>query len=393
MSENGGKYPIVPLSQVLVQDTEYITELEPRLYPKLSVKLYGKGVELAEPADGATVRMKRHQLAKPGQVIVSEIWAKKGAIGIVPLEGAGALVTSHFFLFEIDESQLLRSYIDWLLAANFFEPTLGEEARGTTGYAAVRPKQFLACNIPLPSIREQHRIVARIEELAALIREAQGLRAKAREEARVLLGAASAQLFNVVAESNPSLPIGEIISFRNDLIRPSDRESGPLRFVGLQHIESHTGRRIGEDRLLAEELGGRKFKFSPGEIVYGYLRPYLNKVWVADREGLCSVDQYVIRPDPAMVITKYLAHFMRSPIFLGPAIELTHNLLLPRLRKALLESVSIPLPPVSEQRHAVAYLDDLQAQVDELTALQDATQVEMDALLPSVLDWAFRGEL
>jgi type I restriction enzyme S subunit len=41
----------------------------------------------------------------------------------------------------------------------------------------------------------------------------------------------------------------------------------------------------------------------------------------------------------------------------------------------------------------ISYLDDLQAQVDELTALRDATQAELDALLPSVLDKAFRGEL
>ena len=145
--------------------------------------------------------------------------------------------------------------------------------------------------------------------------------------------------------------------------------------------------------MLAEELEGRKFKFSSGEVVYGYLRPYLNKVWVADCKGVCSVDQYVIRPDLAMVAVNYLAYFMRSPIFLGQAIEMTHNLLLPRLRKALLESISIPLAPISGQRRIVAYLDDLQAQADELTALQDATQAELDALLPSVLDRAFRGEL
>jgi type I restriction enzyme S subunit len=48
---------------------------------------------------------------------------------------------------------------------------------------------------------------------------------------------------------------------------------------------------------------------------------------------------------------------------------------------------------LDEQRHVFAYLDDLQAQVDELTALQEATQAQLDALLPSVLDRAFRGEL
>jgi type I restriction enzyme S subunit len=80
----------VPLADVLRQDTNYVTELEPIIYPKLSVKLYGKGAVLDTPTDGANVKMQRHQFAKSGQIILSEIWAKKGAIGIVPKEGEGA---------------------------------------------------------------------------------------------------------------------------------------------------------------------------------------------------------------------------------------------------------------------------------------------------------------
>ena len=94
-------WPLVPLGEVLRQHQEYVEAPEPRLYPKLSVKLYGKGVYLDTPADGATLRMKRHQIARTGQVILSEIWGKKGAIGFVPPEGDGALCTSHFFLFDI----------------------------------------------------------------------------------------------------------------------------------------------------------------------------------------------------------------------------------------------------------------------------------------------------
>ncbi len=147
---------IVPLKRVLRQDTEYVTELESRLYPKLSVKLYGKGVALDSPTDGGTVKMTRHQLAKAGQVILSEIWAKKGAIGIVPPEGTGALVTSHFFLFDIDQSELEPRYFTWLLRANYFADRLDSEAHGTTGYAAIRPNQFLTLDIPLPSKLERN---------------------------------------------------------------------------------------------------------------------------------------------------------------------------------------------------------------------------------------------
>jgi len=79
-------WPRVRLGEVLTQDRQYVFEPEPRLYRKLSVKLYGRGVVVDAPADGAALRMRRHQLAKTGQVILSEIWGKKGAIGFVPPE-------------------------------------------------------------------------------------------------------------------------------------------------------------------------------------------------------------------------------------------------------------------------------------------------------------------
>jgi type I restriction enzyme S subunit len=57
------------------------------------------------------------------------------------------------------------------------------------------------------------------------------------------------------------------------------------------------------------------------------------------------------------------------------------------------KSFRIPVPPLEEQRRIVAYLDDIQAKVDALKKLQAETAAELDALLPSILDKAFKGEL
>jgi type I restriction enzyme S subunit len=57
------------------------------------------------------------------------------------------------------------------------------------------------------------------------------------------------------------------------------------------------------------------------------------------------------------------------------------------------KKVIVPGPPLEEQRRLVAYLDGLQAQVSRLRALQAASQQELDALMPSILDKAFKGEL
>jgi type I restriction enzyme S subunit len=84
-------------------------------------------------------------------------------------------------------------------------------------------------------------------------------------------------------------PLGQVVEFRNEIIHPKDRPQGTATFVGLEHVESNTGLRIGSAQIRLEEMTGRRARFKAGDIVYGYLRPYLNKVWIAEFDGICSV--------------------------------------------------------------------------------------------------------
>ena len=394
MSESG-KYPLVPLSEVLVQDKEYITELEPRLYPKLSVKLYGRGVVLDDPADGATVRMKRHQLAKPGQVILSEIWAKKGAIGIVPEEGAGALVTSHFFLFEIDESKILRPYMRWLLVANYFEPVLSEKARGTTGYAAVRPKQFLACKIPLPPLDEQRRIVARIEELAALIEEARGLRVKAREEAEALLDSALYEVFAAAETEGWDYKLVEDLCEKPQYgyTESAQLERVGPKFLRITDIQNGAVNWDIVPYCACDDVD--KYRLQPGDILFARTGATTGKSFLVKERPEAVFASYLIRLQlKSGLEPEYLYWFFQSPQYWAQVYEEKKGSAQANMNARKLSNVAVPIASSEGERNRiVAYLDDLQAQVDELTALQDATQAGLDALLPSVLDRAFRGEL
>jgi type I restriction enzyme S subunit len=200
------KWPMMPLREVLCPYQEYIDAPEAKEYPKLSVKLYGKGVVLDTPADGTILKMKHHQIAKSGQVILSEIWGKKGAIGFVPPEGDGALCTSHFFLFDIRQNRLEPKYLQAIFTANYLQDQLDVEAKGTTGYAAVRPKNLLAAKIPLPPLAEQRRIVTRIESLSAKIDEACSLREEVQKDLSSLLNAA----YHQISDKAPRKPLGEL---------------------------------------------------------------------------------------------------------------------------------------------------------------------------------------
>lgn len=178
--------------------------------------------------------------------------------------------------------------------------------------------------------------------------------------------------------------LGDILTLRKEVIHPHDRPQGVARFVGLEHTESGTGFRSGDIAMDLSRLTGRKPKFYKGDIVYGYLRPYLNKVWVAEFDGLCSVDQYVYWVNAEEADADFIAWFMRSPVYLERAPVKATPGQLPRIRTEEVASVEINIPPVSEQRKIVEILSK---QMAELRQAQTAATDQLRAVesLPSAL--------
>src|SRR5262249_8395921 len=157
---------------------------------------------------------------------------------------------------------------------------------------------------------EQRRIAARLREQLSILAEARAALEAQLETADALPTANLRAIFeSEEAKRWPLRRLGDLLFLRQDIVHPRNKPTGAARFVGLEHIEPHTGRRIGERSVQMEQLTGRKARFFAGDIVYGYLRPYLNKVWIADFDGLCSVDQYVFEPRRDLIEIEFVAWF------------------------------------------------------------------------------------
>jgi type I restriction enzyme, S subunit len=229
-------WPTVRLGEVLRHRKEFITIDDVTNYKRPRVQLHVQGIVLRDEVPGALIKTKTRQVCRAGEFLVAEIDAKVGGFGIVPESLAGSIVSSHYFLFVIDESKLDRRFPDFFVRT----PTFREQvaAQGTTNYAAIRPAHVLGYEIPLPPLAEQRRVVARIEELAAQIHEARTLRHQAAEEAGALILSALTHLR--LPSGIKTKPIAEYSTMSTGTTPPSERSDfygGPIQWYAPGDLE------------------------------------------------------------------------------------------------------------------------------------------------------------
>lgn len=152
------QYSLIELDKVLTHRKQFETIDDEKEYKRCRVQLYGKGIILRDRIKGKEIKTKKQQFCKQNDFLVAEIDAKFGGYGIVPRELEDAIVSSHYFLFEINLELLLPAYLEILVKCDGFSRQV--KATGSTNYAAIRPYHVLTYLIPLPSLEEQKRIVA-----------------------------------------------------------------------------------------------------------------------------------------------------------------------------------------------------------------------------------------
>jgi type I restriction enzyme, S subunit len=364
-------------------------EIEPTAeYVAIGIRSFGRGIFHYPPTEGSQLSKLRFFEIHPDELVVSNIKAWEGAIAVSSADDAGCIGSNRFLSYTPIDNAIDVRYSCYFFLSEAGLPLIQRASPGSADRnRTLAIERFENLVIPLPDLSDQRRIVSRLTTLLGSIDVIQQ-RLKGNDASLIVALYPGLVTRTLAAETTTSQPLGELIEFVNDLVRPGEPAGPAESFVGLQHIESHTGRRIGSLPLGDEK--GRKFRFQPGDIVYGYLRPYLNKVWVADMHGLCSVDQYVLRPTNG-VPASYLAHALRSRATLDQAIELTHSLQLPRLRSRLLANLEIPVVASERVRPVTDDLDHALEKIVEARALRLRQETVLKGLRESVLNRAFAG--
>lgn len=181
--------------------------------------------------------------------------------------------------------------------------------------------------------------------------------------------------------------LGQITDTTRKRVKPQDYPD--LRFIGMEHVEAHTMRLLGS--VPAREMRSAAEYFEPGDVLYGRLRPYLNKVYCPDFEGLCSAEFIVFRHVPHLD-SRYLQYFLNSWDFVSFASHLNEGDR-PRVNFSQLADYPFPLAPLAEQRRIVAEIEAQFTRLDAGVAALQRVQRALQRYRAGVLKAACEGRL
>ena len=181
--------------------------------------------------------------------------------------------------------------------------------------------------------------------------------------------------------------IGNVTSPRGVKLKPSQMEDAP--FIGLQHVEAHTMRLIGIGRTRDVKSSGSYFR--RGDVLYGRLRPYLNKIYMPDFDGLAS-GEFIVFPSQQFLDNSYLKYFLNQWEFASFATRINAGDR-PRVDFIQFSGYPIPLPPFPEQHRIVAEIEKQLTRLDASVASLERVRANLRRYRTSVLEAACEGNL
>lgn len=161
-------------------------------------------------------------------------------------------------------------------------------------------------------------------------------------------------------------------------VRPGARPD--LRYIGLETIESRSGQfQDGDLSKTPDVPQANSFHFGHEHVLYGKLRPYLNKVALPEFEGKCSTEIIPLRPDAALD-RRYLAYFLRSADTVAHISERTAGARMPRADMDFVLGLQLPLPSLDEQRRII----DLLSRSEGIVRLGREAQKKAAEIIPAL---------
>jgi type I restriction enzyme S subunit len=325
--------------------------------------------------------LKKTRAVKPGDFILSNSMSF-GKPYIMGIEGC---IHDGWLLLRPQSDQVDPDYFYHLLGSEPIYAKFAGRAAGAT-VKNLNSDIVREVEVPLPPLGEQRRIAGILDQADALRR----LRFRALDKLNALGQAIFFTMFGG-DHSLPRVPLDELIEVRSSLADPTLAENAELPHVGPEHIRQ-AGGQIDWDRVRTcheDGVTSGKYRFEPGDVIYSKIRPYLNKVAISDRTGMCSADMYAIVPREDRIKTRYLHFALGSTEFLTYADRVSGRANIPKMNRKQLMAFELPLPSIELQEQFEEQLGTLVVERDRHVE----QNIKLNQIFASLQHCAFKGEL
>lgn len=380
-------WPLVSLGEVL-KKSEESTAIDPNVtYQEVTIKLWGKGVVQRREASGAEIAAQRRTVVRQGQFILSRIDARNGAFGLVPENLDGAVVSNDFPSFNLNQKRLEPKFLEWLSKTSAFVDLCKAASEGTTNRVRLKEEKFLAMALSLPSLVEQRLIVNKIHQISSRVGEVKSLRNSIITEQQQILTSS----FSRLLQNSKYMKMRDIAPIVRRPVQ-IDFANGMYPELGIRSFGKGT---FHKPAISGADVGTKKiYHILPGDLIFSNVFAWEGAIAIAKTEdkGRYGSHRFIscVAKEGVANASYLLFYFQTSEGFQkikdaspgGAGRNRTLGL-------DALAKIEVPLPSFEKQ----LWFHGLCQQFDSLKRLQTETAAELDTMLPSILDKAFKGEL
>jgi type I restriction enzyme S subunit len=237
--------------------------------------------------------------------------------------------------------------------------------------------------VPRPPRNEQLAIAAALSDVDALIGALDRLISKKRDlkqsaMQQLLTGQTRLPGFNGKWETKP---LGDVASIRNQKVLP--HQVDPDTFcIELEHLGQGNGRLLASST--ARSSTSSKYRFVSGDVLFGRLRSYLRKYWLADRDGICTTEIWPLVVNPSLAFNGFLHALVQTTAFVEMA-GISYGTHMPRADWAVVRAFQVSLPRLDEQAAIAAVLSDMDAELASLGQCREKTRLLKQGMMQELL--------
>ena len=305
---------------------------------------------------------------------------------LIDEDSSGNIYSTGFAGLRIkDLSKIHPKYVFYWLRSNLFQLEKNKKCTGAT-QKAISNSNIKKIPFPLASLEYQKKAITQLDEINKLI----DYRKKSINFCDKYIRSIFNQYFGNLEKNEKNWPIGtlnDVVSFETNSITP-DKFDLDMIYVGLEHIEGGKGSFNNLETVSNHNIKSTKYMFNENMVLYGKLRPYLNKVALPYFNGVCSTDIIPLLPN-SNSNKYYIKYLLSNDYYVRLATEKSSGANLPRISPKNLKKFEVPIPPIELQNQ----FEIITKKINDIKQYQIESYDELEKLFEIKLQKTFKGEI